>query len=590
MADIFISYAKKDRSRVESLAKALMEQGWSVFWDRAIPGGKTWDEVIEEELDAAKCVVVVWSKISIKSRWVRAEAEEGLHRNILVPVSIEDVKIPLLFRPIQSVRLIHWEGDSNHPQFVKLISDLSPILGLSPKKVKEAEQLRAEEERRRRREQEQRLREEEQKSIEAARKAEDERKQKEAEARRKAEEERKKKEIEEQRKIDEERKRKEKEQEPIEAAQKAEEKQEHKDAGANLKLDSEAPSEPKLTGQIAPEPRRRGKVLKFGAADIVIVLLIAGIWWWVSRQQANEVSKEIDKINRQALELENAVPKVDMLEQIEELSRQRNTLSHQVEGFSEQASKAGMGLKLEELQNRLEQVQIQLTKKDKEFSEVRQEMKEFDSQVLNLEDAVAKLDKPEQLDELYRQRDTLNNQVAALSKQAIMFGMRSQLEQLQNRLERIQIEIANKEKEFIEVRQELKKLDKVARLFVETVPEEATVRILNIKPKFVQGMELEPGSYHVEVAAEKYETERRWIRLVAGQEDPFRFELSKINVIDKISAQKTISNSIGMEFVLIPAGKFVMGSQISPEEVARRYGNKVEFYKDEQPPHTVNIT
>ena len=161
MADIFISYAKKDREKVEPIALALMEQGWSVFWDRAIPGGKTWDEVIEEELDAAKSVIVVWSKISIKSRWVRAEAEEGLHRNILVPVSIEDVKIPLLFRPIQSVRLIKWQQDSNHPQFVKLISDLSPILGPSPKKIKESKQLRAEEERK-------------QKDAEAKRKAEEE--------------------------------------------------------------------------------------------------------------------------------------------------------------------------------------------------------------------------------------------------------------------------------------------------------------------------------------------------------------------------------------------------------------------------------
>ena len=92
MADIFISYAKKDREKVEPIANALTKQGWSVFWDRTIPGGKTWDEVIEEELDAARCVVVVWSKISIKSRWVRAEAEEGLHRNILVPVSIEAEK------------------------------------------------------------------------------------------------------------------------------------------------------------------------------------------------------------------------------------------------------------------------------------------------------------------------------------------------------------------------------------------------------------------------------------------------------------------------------------------------------------------
>jgi hypothetical protein len=34
MSDIFISYASEDRSKAEPLAKALEEQGWSVFWDR----------------------------------------------------------------------------------------------------------------------------------------------------------------------------------------------------------------------------------------------------------------------------------------------------------------------------------------------------------------------------------------------------------------------------------------------------------------------------------------------------------------------------------------------------------------------------
>ena len=45
MADIFSSYSSKDRSRVELFVKALASQGWSIFWDRVIPVGKTWDEV-----------------------------------------------------------------------------------------------------------------------------------------------------------------------------------------------------------------------------------------------------------------------------------------------------------------------------------------------------------------------------------------------------------------------------------------------------------------------------------------------------------------------------------------------------------------
>jgi len=36
MADIFISYARYDRSKVEPLANALKEMGWSVWWDARI--------------------------------------------------------------------------------------------------------------------------------------------------------------------------------------------------------------------------------------------------------------------------------------------------------------------------------------------------------------------------------------------------------------------------------------------------------------------------------------------------------------------------------------------------------------------------
>jgi formylglycine-generating enzyme required for sulfatase activity len=74
-------------------------------------------------------------------------------------------------------------------------------------------------------------------------------------------------------------------------------------------------------------------------------------------------------------------------------------------------------------------------------------------------------------------------------------------------------------------------------------------------------MELEPGSYHVEVAAEGYETKRQWIDLEAGHEEQTRFKLERI----------IFTNNIGMKFVLIPAGKFTMGS---PPDEQDRFENE----------------
>jgi TIR domain len=78
--------------------------------------------VIEEALDSAKCVVVLWSKQSISSDWVKDEAEEGNRRGILVPVSIEEVKAPLGFRRLQTANLVGWKGDEDHPEFGEVLS------------------------------------------------------------------------------------------------------------------------------------------------------------------------------------------------------------------------------------------------------------------------------------------------------------------------------------------------------------------------------------------------------------------------------------------------------------------------------------
>ena len=96
--EIFLSYSSKDRAAAKRLAEALEDRGFGVWWDKEIPPGKTFDQVIEERLDAAKAVVVLWTGRSVQSQWVRTEAGEALGRGILVPVLLEDCKIPLAFR------------------------------------------------------------------------------------------------------------------------------------------------------------------------------------------------------------------------------------------------------------------------------------------------------------------------------------------------------------------------------------------------------------------------------------------------------------------------------------------------------------
>src|ERR1700733_9064369 len=129
MSDIFISYAREDRRRAGALVKALEAQGWSVWWDWVTPTGKQFRRVIEEEINKARCVVVLWSATSIESDWVIEEASEGKESGILLPVLIEKVRQPMGFRSMHAADLVGWEGDLAAPQFERLRGEIAALIG-----------------------------------------------------------------------------------------------------------------------------------------------------------------------------------------------------------------------------------------------------------------------------------------------------------------------------------------------------------------------------------------------------------------------------------------------------------------------------
>jgi hypothetical protein len=103
-----------------------------VWWDRKIIAGQAFDQIIENELETAKSVVVLWSKHAVASEWVKNEAAAAAERGVLVPVLIETVKLPLEFRRKQTADLIGWNGDSSHSGFTALCEGISATAGSTP--------------------------------------------------------------------------------------------------------------------------------------------------------------------------------------------------------------------------------------------------------------------------------------------------------------------------------------------------------------------------------------------------------------------------------------------------------------------------
>jgi len=135
VADVFISYNREDKIRARAIADSLEAEGFSVWWDSNLKAGDSYDEVTEKNLREAAAVVVLWSKRSVASKWVRAEATIGERSSTLVPAMIEDCDRPLRFELIQAANLIQWHGDRNDSSWRIFVQDIRSAVGIAGKQA-----------------------------------------------------------------------------------------------------------------------------------------------------------------------------------------------------------------------------------------------------------------------------------------------------------------------------------------------------------------------------------------------------------------------------------------------------------------------
>jgi tetratricopeptide (TPR) repeat protein len=129
MADIFISYARPTAKLTRAIAAALEGEGYSVWFDEELPAHRAYADVIQERLDEAKAVLVIWSKEATQSQWVRSEANRAREQMTLVQLRSDQSALPMPFDQIQCLDFRGWRGDARAPCWRQLVATVGELAG-----------------------------------------------------------------------------------------------------------------------------------------------------------------------------------------------------------------------------------------------------------------------------------------------------------------------------------------------------------------------------------------------------------------------------------------------------------------------------
>ena len=133
---VFLSYARSSEPQAQAVERTLTDEGYAVWRDSELPAHLSYAEVIEERLNSAKAVLVLWSAEAAKSQWVRAEADAARERGTLVQSSVDGTVPPIPFNQIQCADLKGWTGEGDHAGWRKLHASIVALAGqaeVSPK-------------------------------------------------------------------------------------------------------------------------------------------------------------------------------------------------------------------------------------------------------------------------------------------------------------------------------------------------------------------------------------------------------------------------------------------------------------------------
>jgi adenylate cyclase len=133
MSEVFISYARSTEAQAKRIAEALRGLGYGVWRDDELPAHRSYAEVIEERLKAAKAVVVVWSAEAARSEWVQSEADRARTDRKLVQVTVDGAALPMPFDRIQCADLTGWDGEPESPGWKKVADSIATLArGVAP--------------------------------------------------------------------------------------------------------------------------------------------------------------------------------------------------------------------------------------------------------------------------------------------------------------------------------------------------------------------------------------------------------------------------------------------------------------------------